>query len=266
MEKYFYKYHGAGNDFVIFDMRNHDFELTNYQVAAICHRRFGVGADGLMTLSNDPLGSDFFMRYWNSDGGESTMCGNGGRSIALFAHHLGIGGPTKCFNANDGGHSVEILNANHESGFVKLGMIDVDSIEELSANSFFTNTGSPHYVEIVKDISQVEIKKHGNVIRHDSRFAKIGGTNVNFVEITGTGTFRIRTFERGVEDETMACGTGATAAALVVNYAEQSNIQHFTIETMGGNLEVDFKKDHLKFREIKLSGPAAKVFEGKINI
>lgn len=258
----FYKYHGAGNDFIIIDARDQGLTLSNEFVARMCHRRFGIGADGLMTLENDSAGAEFYMRYWNADGGESTMCGNGGRCISLFAHHLGIGGPTKHFNSSDGLHSVQILEADNQKGMVKLGMVDVETITRINDNSFFVFTGSPHYVEFTDNIMDVDVVNRGRVIRNSYRFAAIGGTNVNFVEVLSDGRIKVRTYERGVEDETLACGTGATAAAIVTAWVKQPHNNSFRIKVMGGELVVDFTKPTDKYTRIELSGPAEKVFEG----
>lgn len=258
----FCKYQGAGNDFVIIDARNEKIKLSKEQVAHICHRRFGVGADGLMTLENDVHGEEFYMRYWNADGGESTMCGNGGRCISLFAHHLGIGGMVKHFNSSDGYHSAHILEADSQKGSVKLGMIDVNNVTEYSNGAYFTFTGSPHYVEFVDDVMAVDVVQRGREMRCSEPFKAIGGTNVNFVQIIGAGHIKIRTFERGVEDETLACGTGATAAAIVTAYAFEQACRCFTVDVMGGKLRVEFDKNDLKYENVYLSGGAEKVFEG----
>lgn len=258
----FSKYHGAGNDFVIIDARDTGFRPTHDEVAAICHRRFGVGADGLMTLENDASGTEFYMRYWNADGGESTMCGNGGRCISLFAHHLGIGSYVKNFNSSDGLHSAKIIEADSYKGVVELGMIDVPVVESYDDGSFFAFTGSPHHVEFVDDVMEVDVIGRGREIRHSERFAAMGGTNVNFVQILDMGHIRVRTFERGVEDETLACGTGVTASAIVTSLHKQPVIKAFDIDVMGGKLAVSFEKNGDKYEKIRLSGPAQKVFEG----
>lgn len=258
----FSKYHGAGNDFVIVDVRDVQIDLSREAVARICHRRFGVGADGLMTLENDPSGEEFYMRYWNADGGESTMCGNGGRCISLFAHHLGIGSTIKHFNSSDGYHSAAIIESDTTRGVVELGMIDVAEVKSYDDGSYFAFTGSPHYVEFVDDVMTVNVVERGREIRNSARFADIGGTNVNFVQVLSEGHLRIRTFERGVEDETLACGTGATAAAIIASYSRQPNECEFAIEVMGGQLTVSFENSGEKYRKIRLSGPAQKVFDG----
>ncbi|MEG2755359.1 MAG: diaminopimelate epimerase [Mucinivorans sp.] len=262
MQLQFVKYQGAGNDFVVVDTRGFSSQqldvFTQKTVSLLCNRRFGVGADGMMTLSNDVKGADFYMRYWNADGAESTMCGNGGRCIAYFAHSLGLGGGhTLTFNSVDGLHTAELLSANS----VRLKMVDVSGVECIDGG-FLLNTGSPHYVEFVPSVQQVDVEHRGAKLRHSFE----GGVNVNFVELTGEGSFRIRTFERGVEAETLACGTGATAAAIAVNRALQEYCCHFDIQAEGGALEVDFIRRGLSYESVFLSGPAVEVFRGIIEI
>lgn len=260
----FWKYEGAGNDFVVLDGREGGFDPQRETVCALCDRHFGIGADGLMILEKDPQ-AQFRMRYFNADGGESTMCGNGGRCIALFAEHLGIGDRIKHFNGSDGPHTAEIVSLDDRNGgVVTLHMIPVESVFH-EDQYFFLNTGSPHYVEFVKEVDAVDVYALGREIRYSESFAEIGGTNVNFVEITGDGKLRIRTYERGVENETLACGTGATAAAIAAYIYRQSHRTRFELETRGGRLEVSFSTpDGLRFEDIRLTGPAKKIFSGTI--
>lgn len=261
MEQRFYKYHGAGNDFVIVDARTAGFDAARNRVAALCRRRTGIGADGLMLLEADPQ-YDFRMRYFNADGGESTMCGNGGRCIALLAHHLGIGAGRMRFIGTDGPHDAEILSADAVSGIVRLGMADVGRIDARPDYTFL-DTGSPHYVEFVDNVRTVDVARKGASIRHADAFAAGGGTNVNFVEIVSDGHIRVRTFERGVEDETLACGTGATASALAAAVRSGSACRSFRVDVEGGTLFVGFEPAaDGQFRRIRLTGPARKVFEG----
>ena len=264
MKLEFAKYEGAGNDFVMVDGRGaNGFEPTRAAVAELCDRRFGIGGDGLMILGDDRQ-ADFRMRYFNADGGESTMCGNGGRCIALFAHHLGIGGKEKRFTAADGPHRAEIIRAEGTEGIVKLGMIDVGSITQRQGY-YLLDTGSPHYVEFVEDVAAVDVRNRGAAIRNGEAFAAGGGTNVNFVQLLSDDQIRIRTFERGVEAETLACGTGATAAALATALHTGSRARKFRVRVEGGELEVAFESDGRGgFREITLRGPAKKVFTGTI--
>lgn len=262
MGQRFYKYQGAGNDFIMIDNRTQTFSPTTEYVATLCHRRTGIGADGLILLENDKQ-QLFRMRYFNSDGGEATMCGNGGRCIALFAHHLGIGGLLKTFNGVDGVHQAEILSADATQGEVRLQMIDVHD-PEIHPDYLFLNTGSPHYVTFIPDVRAIDVFHEGTKIRRSAQFAPIGGTNVNFVEILSDGHIRIRTFERGVEDETLACGTGATASALATAIHTHSSCRNFRVDVEGGTLWVSFESSDLKnFDHIFLTGPARKVFFGK---
>lgn len=229
----------------------------------LCDRNFGVGADGLMLLEKDEK-NDFYMRYFNADGKESTMCGNGGRCISVFAKSLGLGSPEKVvFNSIDGLHEAFFIEEDGEI-FVKLKMIDVKEIEEHD-DYYFINTGSPHYVKFVEDLEEMDVFEEGQAVRNDPKFAP-GGTNVNFVEIFDDEIF-VRTYERGVEDETLACGTGSTAAAIATALFLESDQNNWDIEVMGGNLHVSFdRRDDGTFENVWLTGPAEKVFEGTINV
>lgn len=261
MRTAFAKYEGAGNDFIVVDNRDGSFCPEAALIARLCDRHTGIGADGLMTLGRSAE-LDCSMRYFNADGSEGEMCGNGARCFALFAEHLGIGGETKFFDARDGLHKARIRKAKGSSGEVEVGMIDVTQID--AGDGWWSlNTGVPHYVEFVEDVTAVDVVERGRAIRHDTvRFVK--GTNVNFVQITGDGTLRMRTYERGVENETQACGTGATAAAIVANFTTQHTANRFRIEVPGGELTVAF--DHEpgtgKYTSILLTGSARRVFEG----
>ncbi|QMU63887.1 MAG: diaminopimelate epimerase [Flavobacteriaceae bacterium] len=254
----FYKYQGAGNDFVIFDNRKNTFpkEKTNI-IANICDRHFGIGADGIILLEND-TSSDFGMTYYNSDGAESSMCGNGGRCIVAFAKKLNIITDKTIFNAIDGLHEATISN-----DMVSLKMKDVDTVN-VKEDFVFLNTGSPHHVEMVNDLANYPVFKRGKAIRN-KLYAK-EGSNINFVEPESQNSFRVRTYERGVEDETLACGTGVTAVAIAMhkcNITTDKNIQLFVT---GGKLEVTFDVDHSSYKNIMLSGPATFVFEGIIKL
>ena len=243
------------------DGRTEPFDATPERVAALCRRRTGIGADGLMILESDPA-EEFRMRYFNADGGEATMCGNGGRCIALFAHHLGIGGMRKRFIGVDGPHTAELLRVEGPEGEIRLGMIDVRRVE-VHPEYLFLDTGSPHYVEFVESVRGVDVAGRGAAIRHSAAFAARGGTNVNFVEIVSDGHIRIRTFERGVEAETLACGTGATASAIAAAVRTGSPCRDYRVDVEGGTLRVAFEPDGKGgFTRIELTGPANGLRDG----
>lgn len=252
----FYKYQGTGNDFVLIDNRRNTFTKNNTKlVAFLCDRKFGIGADGLILLENDEL-SDFKMVYYNSDGNESTMCGNGGRCIVAFAKKLGIIENETMFNAIDGGHSAKI-NGNT----VTLQMIDVDDIK-VKEKYLFMNTGSPHHVQLVNNLDVLDVEKEGAKLRYGIYGKE--GSNINFVSGTAANTFNIRTYERGVEDETLSCGTGVTAVALAMHHTGVTNENHVHINTKGGKLEVSFLEKEGKYTDVNLSGAATFVFKGEI--
>ncbi|MDR0908113.1 MAG: diaminopimelate epimerase [Rikenellaceae bacterium] len=258
----FAKYEGAGNDFVVIDARTFDFEPTVEFVSGLCDRHFGIGADGLMLLGLGQGKAEFDMRYYNADGREATMCGNGGRCIALFAHHLGIGGRKKLFSGPDGLHCAKIVEADDLRGVVELQMTDVSDIVQ-GYDYLLLDTGSPHYVRFVDSVEDVDVVSEGRAIRGDKSYGE-AGVNVNFVEMTGEGAFRLRTYERGVEDETLACGTGATAAAIAAHVARQPDVRSFDISARGGRLSVSFADSGRgSFTDIWLKGPAQRVFSGK---
>ena len=252
----FYKYQGPGNDFVMIDNRDEEFTKDKSVIEKLCDRRFGIGGDGLILLENDS-NSDFKMVYYNSDGNESTMCGDGGRCIVAFANFLDIFEDKTTFNAIDGLHEAEISNGN-----IKLKMIDVNVIQLDGENSVL-NTGSPHFVKFVNNIKDYEVYKNGNEIRNSATY-KQEGINVNFAEEISDNEIFVRTYERGVEDETFSCGTGATAAALV--YLKDKNQKSVAIKVLGGNLKVYAEQVGENFQNIWLEGPAKQVFKGKINL
>jgi diaminopimelate epimerase len=260
----FYKYHGTGNDFIIADNRKNEYSgLTTDQVRRLCDRRFGIGADGLMLL-NLKKGYDFEMKYYNSDGKEGTMCGNGGRCMVKFARELGISRELDeyCFLAADGDHQAEI----DSDGIISLKIKDVKNIRKFHSD-FIVDTGSPHYIKMVSNVMDLDVFKKGSEIRHSKEFEE-QGINVNFVEQTEeVDTILVRTFERGVEDETLSCGTGVTAAALVC-YHNETGFNEVTVKTLGGNLTVEFDRvdDNDGYRNIWLCGPAEKVFEGTVEL
>ncbi|HEY1039998.1 MAG TPA: diaminopimelate epimerase [Bacteroidia bacterium] len=259
MKIHFYKYQGTGNDFILIDNRNKAISLSTEQIKFMCDRRFGIGADGLMLLENE-AGFDFKMVYYNSDGNRSSMCGNGGRCITAFAKKLGVIKDSAHFIAVDGPHQSTL-----ESDNVRLQMNNVTGIEKIGEDHYL-NTGSPHYVKVVSDLDTLNVFEEGRKVRYNERF-KEKGTNVNFIEEKKDG-LHVRTYERGVEDETFSCGTGVTAAALVAStfgkYIDQNSC---TIITPGGKLNVAFKKiSENNFSDVWLTGPATFVFEGDIVI
>ncbi len=252
----FFKYQGTGNDFVMIDNRDLQFPKNTEIIEKLCDRRFGIGGDGLIVLENHDI-FDFKMVYYNSDGNESTMCGNGGRCIVAFAHFLDVFEDKTTFEAIDGKHEAEIHN-----GIIKLKMIDVDVIKNIE-NNFELNTGSPHYVTFVEMLKDYKVFENGNNIRNSSSY-NAEGINVNFVEEVAENEIFVRTYERGVEDETFSCGTGVTAAALV--YLKDKNQSSVNVKVLGGNLKVYAEKDGKIFRNIWLEGPAKQVFKGKFNL
>jgi diaminopimelate epimerase len=260
MELTFHKYQGTGNDFVILDNRDERYNgLTNEQVRFLCDRRFGIGADGLMLLNN-AAGYDFEMKYYNADGRPSSMCGNGGRCLVKFAYNIGIRKNKYAFIAVDGPHEAEI----DDDGTVSLKMKDVDGIKDYHGD-FILDTGSPHYVKMIEDVMTYDVLKKGKDIRNSNAFAK-DGINVNFVQQKNDDEIIVRTFERGVEDETLSCGTGVTASALVC-YHNERGYNDVTVYTRGGKITVEYDKvDDNAFRNIWLCGPAEKVFEGTVTL
>lgn len=251
----FYKYQGTGNDFVIIDNRSTQFFKKDAKlIHKMCDRKFGVGADGLILLENhDSL--DFTMVYYNADGNESTMCGNGGRCIASFAQFLGIVSDTATFEAIDGIHQATFL----ENGEVSLQMMDVSTLQVLD-HHVFTNTGSPHHVQLTDDLDHTDIVAQGRHLRHEMYGKE--GANINFVQPLGKDTFKVRTYERGVEDETLSCGTGVTAVALAMHHTHQTNQKTVTLNTPGGTLQVSFEPTLSGYDNIWLTGPAVQVFKG----
>lgn len=260
MEIPFYKYHGAGNDFIIIDIRNNTYPFDDALVHRMCHRRFGIGADGLMLLESaaEPC-YGFAMRYFNADGLEGSMCGNGGRCIAAFAHSMGI--ENLNFTATDGPHVAELLSVSGDLYYIRLKMKEVNNIQNYSKDMYYLNTGSPHLVLFVNDLERYPVREQGAGWRRHPDFE--GGLNVNFVERRGRGHIAVRTYERGVEDETWACGTGATASAIVSAYMENNDCCSWEVAMKGGLLKVDFIPREGRYTEVFLSGPAQQVFAGK---
>ncbi len=252
----FYKYQGTGNDFVLIDNRMGIFPKENTQlVNSLCDRRFGIGADGLILLEDDDQ-LDFNMVYYNADGNQSSMCGNGGRCIVAFAKKLDIITDKAVFNAVDGVH-----HASVQDNQVTLEMIDVDTIRQTDKFQYL-NTGSPHHVQLVTDIEDLDVDKEGAKIRYGMYGEE--GSNINFVRKLEEDTFKVRTYERGVEGETLSCGTGVTAVALAMHNAKLANGSSIGIATSGGELNVSFDYTDGRYSKIQLTGPAIFVFKGEI--
>lgn len=256
----FFKFHGSGNDFIMIDNRDMTFSKNNTNlINRLCHRRFGIGADGLILLepAENPT-EDFRMVYFNADGNQSSMCGNGGRCIVAFARFLNIISDTANFSAIDGKHSAKIA-----ADIVKLEMQDVEA-EDLNEQSIFLDTGSPHHIIFTEEVGDIDVKKEGSKIRYSRAYESNGGTNVNFVQADGDNSFLVRTYERGVEDETFSCGTGVTAVALAAHATGRCVSNEIQLKTPGGDLKVSFENENKKYFNIWLSGPAEYVFKGEI--
>lgn len=254
----FYKYQGTGNDFIMIDNRRGGFpKADNQLISFLCDRRFGVGADGLILLEEDNS-SDFRMIYYNSDGKPGSMCGNGGRCIVAFAKFLGIITKKAEFNAVDGLH-----NASIDDEIISLQMQNVAEIMP-KPNCLFLDTGSPHHVQMVSDLDAYSVLEEGAKLRYG--IYGEGGSNINFVEQTSENEFAVRTYERGVENETMSCGTGVTAVALGMHYWGNAKSEKVNISTKGGELSITFNKGSKGYENIWLHGPAKQVFKGTIEI
>lgn len=248
----FYKYQGTGNDFVMIDNRQNQFDNTNLElVRAMCDRRFGVGADGLILIENSDS-ADFYCNYFNSDGSKS-FCGNGARCAVAFSNFLGVIGDSTRFDAIDGLHEANIVD-----GKIHLKMGNVSDVEK-GSDYVFIDTGSPHYIRFVDDLKDWDIYGFGREIRYSDKY-KAEGTNVNLVQKNGDQLI-LQTYERGVENETYSCGTGATAVALA--HFEDSDLDHVTIQVKGGVLEVKAEKSENGYTNIWLIGPGEQVFEGE---
>ncbi|MEM7380563.1 MAG: diaminopimelate epimerase [Bacteroidota bacterium] len=257
MSHTFFKYQGTGNDFVMIDNRDKSFPKDNAKlVEQFCDRRFGIGADGLILLEDDEQ-SDFQMVYFNADGNPGSMCGNGGRCAVAFANFLGIIKDKTTFMAVDGLHQAEIKNGN-----IRLYMQDVSEIRE-KPQAIFLDTGSPHHIQLVKGLEDFDVFKEGKRLR----YAVYGesGSNINFVEQRGEDVFAVRTYERGVEDETLSCGTGVTAVALAMHKSGKTSNNEITVNTRGGDLRVAFVNGGGTYTSIYLEGPAEQVYKGQIS-
>jgi len=259
---HFSKYHGTGNDFIMIDGRVTDGSLLDSgQINRLCDRRFGIGGDGLIILMESSR-FDFYMRYFNADGGEGTMCGNGGRCITFFANRLGIVNSEAEFEGIDGIHTARIL----DSGDVRLKLQDIKRIDRLE-DGYLLNTGSPHFVKFVESLEKVDVEVEGAVIRKQERFGD-GGVNVNFVE-TGPrpGNIAVRTFERGVERETWSCGTGVTASAIATSCHTGDGTNSYRVRSRGGELNVSFAgRGQSRYTDVYLTGPVSHVYDGTIEV
>jgi diaminopimelate epimerase len=252
----FYKYQGTGNDFVMIDNRTNIFPKQKTDIIShICDRHFGIGADGIILIENDDF-HDFKMIYFNADGSE-TFCGNGGRCAVAFAKDLGIIENNAYFLAFDGAHF-----ATMENDIISLQMIDVTKIT-VHENSVFAFTGTQHHVEMVNDLTDFPVFENGKKIRYSYPNP---GSNVNFVEQINENTFRVRTYEKGVENETLACGTGVTAVAIAMHKTQKTVSNSIILPVEGGILEVSFEEENGMYKNVFLKGPAKLVFQGNMSI
>ncbi len=247
---------------MIIDNRKGDITLSSKQIAYICHRRFGVGADGLMLLLSSQ-NADFQMVYYNSDGNTASMCGNGARCITAFARRLGIIGTETHFVAGDDMHTASVVAWDGNNGVVRVAMNVVENVTPC-LDGYFVNTGVPHYVCQVQDVENFDVRSNGRRLRFHPVFRR-QGANVDFIECLN-GKLFVRTYERGVEDETLSCGTGVTASALVWNRLDHNALDSVSVQTLGGNFVVDWKNDNGVERDVHLQGPAAFVFDGEIGV
>lgn len=264
----FMKMNGAGNDFVMLDNRTGDLRLRPEQIVQICDRHRGIGADGVLLLEKGSNGADFRMRYYNRDGGEAEMCGNGARCFARFASKVAGAQDQISFQTPAG-----VIGAELHGESVTLHMSDPKDLRlsiELVADGkkelvHFINSGVPHVVVPVSKVDVVDVRRRGEAIRRHEMFSP-QGANVNFIEKRGAQKIAVRTYERGVEDETLACGTGVVASALIFAATEIANGAVSVVVRSGSELSVGFKKEGDKFRDVTLTGPAEFVFEGTIEL
>ena len=256
----FSKYEGAGNDFIMIDDRKLQFPANAQLISKLCDRHFGIGADGILLVQHSE-GYDFGMNYFNSDGSHATFCGNGGRCITAFAHQKGIAGNTCRFLAADGIHEASITENTGNVMIVELGMLD-PVLYSMDKNYYYLNTGTYHVVKFVDNPDDIDIIEAGRELRYDNRFGP-HGTNVNFARLLKNELY-VRTYEKGVENETLSCGTGVTASAIAASlkYGGTS----FYVNTAGGRLFVSFMRTGDTIKNVKLTGPAKLVFEGTIEI
>lgn len=255
----FYKYQATGNDFVMIDNRNLSFPKNNTKlIKFLCDRRFGIGGDGLILLENHEK-YDFTMVYFNSDGSTSTMCGNGGRCLVALAKQLGVIENEAHFEASDGYHY-----AKFEKNLIALQMIDVTNVKHYDTHEF-VYTGSPHHVQMVDDLQYFDVKNNGAKLRYSDLYDE-SGCNINFVAQIDTDIFSVRTYERGVEDETLSCGTGATAVAIAMHSTNKTDSKKIYINVLGGKLTISFDVENNSYKNVFLTGPAEMVFGGSLEV
>ena len=260
MDFKFEKYQGAGNDFIIIDDRKENFPDQEHDlIQKYCDRHFGIGADGLILVRDSDL-ADFKMLYFNADGRPSSLCGNGSRCVFAFANKYQMVGNEGTFETSDGIHKVSIT----PDDLICIQMGNVLKIEK-RGSAIFMNTGSPHHIEFVNQVSAIDVKTQGAAIRYGAPYFEVG-SNANFVEKVNEKEFNIRTYERGVEDETLACGTGAVAAAIGVHFSGQTSLNVLNINALGGRLQVSFNPDSGQYTNIQLIGPATYVFSGNLTV
>ncbi len=261
----FSKYHGAGNDFILIDNRNIELNLSSKQINYLCNRQLGIGADGLILVEkNKTKESDFYMKYYNSDGNEGTMCGNGGRCIAAYAKNLDIIADKTNFMAIDGEHFAEIIENKGNVDFeIKIKMINVSEIIDIEGD-YYLNTGSPHFVVFVDNAKNADVVGMGRFLRYNKQLFP-EGANINFVSFKNARLL-VRTYERGVENETLSCGTGVTAAAIAITKKLNLPFNKILVDTLGGSFEVEFENNNNLYSNIWLKGPVKKVFDGQIAI
>ena len=258
MEFEFQKYHGAGNDFILINDQSEKFPFKNSdRIRSLCDRKFGIGADGLIVIRNHDK-FDFEMFYFNSDGKQGSLCGNGSRCAVAYRVKEGLMKNRVIFKAIDGIHSAKAESNN----IFSLSLKDVKKIEH-DKSALFLDTGSPHYVKLVENLDDINVRVEGSLIRNSDKYKK-QGVNVNFVKIIGSSQIKIRTYERGVEDETLSCGTGSVASSIAFHFLKLTESNKIKVETNGGILEVEFNFMSDIYRDICLKGPAEEVFSGKI--
>lgn len=261
MNLLFYKYEGAGNDFIVFDNRRKEIALDAIQIQRLCDRHFGIGADGVLLLE-ESAAYDFEMVYYNADGSSASFCGNGGRCMVAFAAYLGIIKEKAVFVAGDGVHAAQIISTlDNYTKLIAMQMTDT-VVYECNADFYYLNTGTYHVVKFVDDLENYEVFEEGRKMRYDKRFEP-HGTNVNFVKYNN-GNLQVRTYEKGVEDETLACGTGVTASAIAAGIKYGGTV--FSVKAKGGDLNVSFDVNDDKYVNITLTGEAKQVFKGNTTI